>query len=1077
MILGGVMKKILFLLLFASLSFAQNLYINEFMALNNSTIKDNFDRYEDWIEIYNAGNLPVDLTGFGLTDEKTQPYKWVFTGDVEIPPKGYLLIWASNRDTIIGDFIHTNFALNGSGEFIGLSSPTQIFIDSITFGPQTADRSFGRKPDGSSNWMIFISPTPGYSNDSLSTLPLPSPTFSYSSGIYSSPFTLTLSHPISNAQIYYTLDGSHPSTNSILYTSPILIDSNRVVRAIAYLPNRPQSKIATRSYFISPAGNLPILSIVTDPQNLYSPDSGIYIHYDSTGDNWERFSTVEFFERNGVDKFSIDCGLRIHGGFTRAKAKKSFRANFRRIYGNSVLNYKLFKDFNADVFDEVVFKAGSNDMSRLSPRWTLIRDQLISNLWMRYKGLISHGFYAIVYLNGSPFGIYNIREHIDSIYLKQHLGIKYPELRENWTQKLGSSANWDSIWSFIYNQPQLDSVQFKFVEDRVDIKNYIDYFAFQIYCGNFDWPHNNLLFGRDALGGKWNWIMWDVDQTFAVYDFGPYNTIEWALRDTVRTDLLYYDYPDLVEATRFPRRLFSNTKFRESFISRFTDLLNTAFQPQNVLPIYDSLKNHLNSDITFEIQKWGSSYQTWLKNLDTLRMFIETRVDSLRLYTIRKFGFTGLNNVMVNLNPSNGKLYINDLEINSTNFSGKYFTGMKITVSAEPAIGFKFSHWSDTTLPKSKSFTTTVNRDFVFEPIFVPDTSPVNIAANNVIINEYWLNDNGTRYASIGHRPIYGDWVELLVTKDGGVDLRNWRLTNNSTKTKRDTTDLNEGSIFFKNLPQLSSVPKGTYILLVLKKHPSNDYYFSSDDLDYSDSTMIFYIGNGNLDGSFDPGFGVRTSNDRLVLLHPNKMIDYSDDIGVDFISEGSDVTPSSFGVSNDGVNFINPFVGIGDDDGAIFAYSALNNFNNDNGIDENPGDDKPGSGGWIVDPSKEFTGDDPANPNQRNILTPGKKNYSGTTDVVDIQIPEKFILYNNYPNPFNSQTKIKFALPVTEKVEIKVYNILGQEIATLLNDIKQPAYYEIIFDASKYNLASGVYIVNLRSGKFNQSIKMLYLK
>jgi hypothetical protein len=199
-------------------------------------------------------------------------------------------------------------------------------------------------------------------------------------------------------------------------------------------------------------------------------------------------------------------------------------------------------------------------------------------------------------------------------------------------------------------------------------------------------------------------------------------------------------------------------------------------------------------------------------------------------------------------------------------------------------------------------------------------------------------------------------------------------------------------------------------------------------------------------------------------------MIDYSDDIGVDFISEGSDVTPSSFGVSNDGVNFINPFVGIGDDDGAIFAYSALNNFNNDNGIDENPGDDKPGSGGWILDPSKEFTGDDPANPNQRNILTLGKKNYSRTTDVVDIQIPEKFILYNNYPNPFNSQTKIKFALPVTEKVEIKVYNILGQEIATLLNDIKQPAYYEIIFDASKYNLASGVYIVNLRSGKFNQS-------
>lgn len=1072
------MKKVILLFLaLTTMSYSQNLFINEFMALNNSTIKDNFDRYEDWIEIYNAGNLPVDLNGFGLTDDKAQPYKWVFNGNVEIPAKGYLLIWASNRDTIIGDFIHTNFALSGSGEFIGLSSPTQIFIDSITFGPQTADRSFGRKPDGSTNWMIFVSPTPGISNDSLSVLPLSTPTFSHSSGIYSSPFTLTLSHPVTNAQIFYTIDGSHPTTSSNLYTSPILIDSNRVIRAIAYLPGRPQSKIATRSFFISPAGNLPILSLVTDPQNLFNPDSGIYIHYDSTGDDWERYSTLEFFERDGVNKFSIDCGLRIHGGFTRAKEKKSFRVNFRKIYGNSVLNYKLFKDLNADIFDEVVIKAGSNDMVRLSSRWTLIRDQLISNLWMRYKGLVSSGFYARVYLNGQPFGIYNIREHIDSLYLKHHLGIRYPELRENWTQKLGSSAHWDSIWSFIYNKPQLDSIQFKFVEDRVDIKNYIDYFAFQVYAGNFDWPHNNLFFGRDALGGKWNWIMWDADQTFAVYAFGPYNTLEWALRDTVRTDLLYYDFPDLVEGTRFPRRLFSNTKFKEKFISRFTDLLNTAFQPQNVLPIVDSLKNHLINDISFEIQKWGNSYTTWSRNIDSLRTFIQYRVDSLRQYTIQKFGFGGLNNISVNIDPTKGKLFINELEINSSSFTGKYFSGMKIFVSAEPAIGFRFSHWSDSTLPQTKSFTTTVDRDFVFEPVFVPDISPVNIAANDVIINEYWLNDNGTRYPSLNYRPIYGDWIELLVTKDNGVDLRNWRLTNNSTKTKLDSLDLNEGSIFFKNIPQLSSVPKGTHILLITKKHPSNDYYFSTDDLDYSDSTMIFYIGNGNLDGSFDPGFGVRTSNDRLVLLHPNKLLSYTDDIGVDFISEGSDVTPQSFGVSNDGVNFINPFVGIGDDDGAIFAFSALNNFNNDNGIDETPGDDKPGSGGWIVDPSKEFTGDDPINPGQRNILTPGKKNYSGTTDVVDLTIPDKYILYQNYPNPFNSQTKLKFALPKREKVSIKVYDILGRQISELINDEKMAGFYELTFDASKYNLASGVYFVRFETKDFSQAIKLVYIK
>lgn len=1070
------LRILLFLFLLSNL-FSQSLYINEFMALNNSTIKDNFDKYEDWIEIYNAGNFPVDLTGFGLTDDKNVPYKWVFTGDVEIPAKGYLLIWASNRDTIIGDFIHTNFALSGSGEFIGLSSPNQIFIDSITFGPQTADRSYGRKPDGSSNWQIFVSPTPGMSNDSTSVLPLSTPNFSHSSGIYSAPFSLILSHPVSGAQIYYTLDGSHPSLNSLLYTSPIYIDSNRVVRAIAYLNGRPQSKIATRSFFISPQGNLPIMSIVTDPQNLYSPDSGIYVNYDSTGDNWERYTTLEFFERDGINKFSIDGGLRIHGGWSRPKEKKSFRIHFRKQYGFSILNYNLFKDVNSNIYDQFVIRSGSNDMPKLSPRWTLIRDQLTANLYSRNGGFNSHGFYVRLYLNGQPFGIYNIREHIDSLFLKTHMGIKYPELRENWSQKLGSSANWDSIWSFIYNKTQLDSIQFKFVEDRVDINNYIDYFAFEIYAGNFDWPHNNQIFARNSVGGKWKWILWDTDQGFGCYSFGPLNTIEWALRDTVRTDLLYYDYRDLVEGTRFPRRLFSNQKFREKFIARFTDLLNTTFQPSNVLPILDSLKMHLISDINFEISKWGSSYATWNANVDTVRLFILSRVDSLRNYTMQKFGFNGLNEITVNLNPSKGRIFINDLEINSTNFTGKYFNGMKITISAEPAIGYKFSHWSDSTLPPTKNFTTTVNRDFLLEPIFVEDTSPVAIQPNDVIINEYWLNDNGTPYASIGNRPIYGDWIELLVTKDGGVDLRNWRITNNSTKTKLDSSDLNEGSVFLKNIPQLSNVPKGTYILLILKKHPSNDYYFFQDDLDYSDSTMILYYGNGNLDKNFDPGFGIRTTNDRLVLLHPNKNISFSDDIGIDFISEGSDVTPASFGVSNDGVQFINPFVGIGDDDGAIFAFSALNNFNNDNGIDEIPGDDKPGSGGWIVDPSKEFTGDDPGNPNQRNILTPGKKNYTGTTSVVDLTIPENFMLYQNYPNPFNSQTKIRFALPKQTKLVLSVYNVLGQKIAELINDEKQAGYHEIIFDASKLNLSSGIYFVRLESIEYKNVIKILHLK
>lgn len=1071
------MKKILLGLLFSFQIHAQQLLINEFMAINNSTIKDNFDRYEDWIEIYNPTNFTIDLYNYGLTDDKTNPYKWKFKTSLELPPKSYLLIWASNRDTIIGDIIHTNFALNGSGEFIGLSSPLQTFIDSISFGQQTADRSLGRTPDGGSQWTVFVSPTPGFSNDSLSTLQLPTPNFSHPSGIYSTPFQLSMTHPVEGVQIYYTLDGNHPSVSSNLYTGPINIDSNLVIRAIAYKEGRPQSKIATRSFFIQPGGNLPILSIVTDQRNLFDPDSGIYVNPDSIGVRWERFSTLEFIERNNTKKFSIDAGIRIHGGATRDREKKSFRFHFKKEYGNNLLIFDFFNS-KADKFDELVVKSGSNDCSRLAPRWTLIRDQFISNLFSQNKGLISNGIYARVYLNGQPFGIYNIREHIDSMYLKQHLGINYPELRETWVQKLGSPASWDTLWTFLWNNEILDSVKYKFVEDRIDIDNYIDYISFEIFAGNFDWPHNNLFFARNAQGGKWKYIMWDVDQTFRIYTNHGYNSIEWILRDTVRTDLYDLDEPSYVTSTILPRRLFSNEKFKEKFINRFTDLLNTVFQTSNTIPLIDSLKNHLVNDIPFEISRWGSSFNRWIANIDTLKMYVQTRVDSLRLFTIQKFGFGGLNDVVVNLTTSpNGKVFINDLKIDKSVFTGKYFNGMKINIKAVPDLGYKFIGWSDSTLPHLQQFTTIVDRDFYLEPIFTLDTSTIAIQANDVIINEYWLDDNGTRYASIDFRPIYGTWVELLVTKDEGIDLRNWRLTNNSTKLKRDTLDLTEGSVLFKNIPQFSLIPKGTYILLILNRHPSNDYYFSVDDLDPSDSTMIIYIGNGNLDKNFDPGFRIRDVNDRLVLLHPGKNYDYSDDIGIDFISEGSEVTPQSFGISNDGVNFINPFVGIGDDDGAIFAFSSLNNFNNDNGIDETPGDDRPGSGGWIVDPAREFTGDDPTNPNQINILTPGKKNYSGTLDVADLIIPKEFRLYNNYPNPFNSQTKIKFDIPRIEKVEIKVFDILGREITKLVDDVMTPGSYTLIFDSNRFGLASGIYIFRIQAGDFIKSQKMILLK
>jgi hypothetical protein len=142
------------------------LVINEFMAQNNSFIADQNGDYDDWIEVYNYGENAVDIAGMYLTDDILFPAKWRIPenhpSETIIPPLGYLLIWA-DEGTSEGT-LHANFKLSADGEEIALLDGNGNIIDSIAFGPQQADVSYGRMPDGTGAWQFFAAPTPDASN-------------------------------------------------------------------------------------------------------------------------------------------------------------------------------------------------------------------------------------------------------------------------------------------------------------------------------------------------------------------------------------------------------------------------------------------------------------------------------------------------------------------------------------------------------------------------------------------------------------------------------------------------------------------------------------------------------------------------------------------------------------------------------------------------------------------------------------------------------------------------------------------------------------------------------------------------
>ncbi len=139
------------------------IYINEFMASNDTTCSDQDGDFDDWIEIYNASDESIDLGGMFLTDKPDNLTKWEIPSGTSIHAGSFLIFWCDEDDEQIG--LHTHFKLSSGGEFIALSENGGLsIIDSLTYGNQTTDISFGRTEDGGSAWQLFELPTPGFSN-------------------------------------------------------------------------------------------------------------------------------------------------------------------------------------------------------------------------------------------------------------------------------------------------------------------------------------------------------------------------------------------------------------------------------------------------------------------------------------------------------------------------------------------------------------------------------------------------------------------------------------------------------------------------------------------------------------------------------------------------------------------------------------------------------------------------------------------------------------------------------------------------------------------------------------------------
>jgi len=734
--------------------------INEIMASNKTVFPDLDGDFCDWIEIYNAGDADVDLSGCVVADKNSS---WTI-GNRILPKKGFLLIWASGKD-LQGEELHTDFKLKKSGELITLYAPGgKYVIDTIDKTAFTTDRSYGRSPDGSDNWYMFCDPTPGQSNENSKEILLDKPSFSHTGGFYGEPFALKLDAK-PGAAIHYTLDGSEPSRLSPLYATPIEIrdradDANvysniktghtwvppvgkvskaTVVRAKAYDDAGNVSDVATQTFFVGKnAYTLPVISLASDSDGLFSNETGIYVegrpgdvmgngnNFRFRGFEWERRASLEFFEPGGEIGFSTDVGLRIHGSGSTVMPLKTLSIYARSRYGDSKIKYPIFDDpkflGKTQSFEHLLLKngdimlIGSYDLMG----HTLFRDELLHRLTGGLNMCGQAYRPAVVFINGEYWGIHNIREHQDEDYLALNYGIDPARailVKLRWGEYKspdGIRAHVDEYLDFlgyIQNNDLKQQDKYDYVAKQADLENFTDYVISVIYACNTDWMWSNIYawkmdtyidenapYGKD---GKWRWFLFDMDFGFYL-PFAGHNLLA-----------------DAVANMPYLGALLENPGFKNRFVNRLADLLNSVFLPERVIETVNGMEQKIEPHMREHIDRWSmnESFAQWKQNVGDIREFARQRPDCLRGHVAGQFGLGGMSELTIALGgESGGSVSLNTLDI-SGYWKGIYFHDVPISVRAVPDEGYRFAKWLETG-ETSETLVFEIRGDMTLTPVF-----------------------------------------------------------------------------------------------------------------------------------------------------------------------------------------------------------------------------------------------------------------------------------------------------------------------------------------------------------------------
>lgn len=494
------------------------------------------------------------------------------------------------------------------------------------------------------------------------------------------------------------------------------------------------------SYIVNVHHDLPVVSLVVDGKEFFPPD-GIYVGTSQGGEDgrvqvigkaWEKKPITGYaqFFFNGELKDELELDIKTYGGMTLGHKEKSLQLSARKEkHGRSKIKVKLFENLPFREFQHVVLRTSGNDQSK-----TRLKDMSISHVADDINVNTKASRAAVIYVNGTYWGIHNLREKVNEDYFKERYNWKSNEFVE--IQGSGSSndrymkfnddvRNWSSSSDFVQK-----------LSDSLDIEEFYNFHIIQTFISNVDYRGNIRFFKHNK--GKWKWLLYDTDLSCSM-DFIERNFIQ---DRTFPTQEYWYNPP---YATSLLHTILGNKELKNQFVKQYTYLLATKLTTENFEAKIDRNAAKISSEMDRHFmrrdQLYGETRDKWVSKINALKVFFKKRPESALIHLKKTFSLNA-DPVYIELSQNTKEmqsLRMNNSGVFVSEIKGKFFPELPIDVNAESLNHlYVFENWSDgvtdakRVLTPSEGLKLTAN----YKHVSKSDLS------GKLVLKKYYVNNN-----------------------------------------------------------------------------------------------------------------------------------------------------------------------------------------------------------------------------------------------------------------------------------------------------------------------------------------------